>query len=452
MQQGEREIRQREQELQQRQLDYTAAKVELATVNERLSSLRTRHQQVAGDLQQRRQEQVQAEQHLTGLKARLDESQYTMLQASAALARWYCAKEGAEGRVAELTLERDVQRQQRQELNERAQALRHEWQGQQEEAHTHELEVNNLRNQRNTLADRLREDYQIELAQLYQEHLNHRDTETQRQEKSEVSNDAAEGATPAFSDSSLCLGVSVVSPLDPAQVNEEIAELRRKLNRLGSVNLDSLQELAELETRAATLQAQFDDLTAAKRSLEEIINKINSDSRRLFSETFATIRTHFQELFRKLFGGGMADVVLEDESDILECGIEINARPPGKELRSISLMSGGEKTLTAVALLLAIFRSKPSPFCILDEVDAALDEANIERFTGVLREFLDRSQFILITHSKKTMACADVLYGITMQESGISKRVAVRFEDWPDDNEAARNGSLAQSEPGFAGR
>jgi chromosome segregation protein len=212
-----------------------------------------------------------------------------------------------------------------------------------------------------------------------------------------------------------------------------MAELRRKLSRLGSVNLDSLQELADLETRAASLQAQYDDLNSAKRALEEIIAKINNDSRRLFTETFVTIRTHFQELFRKLFGGGMADIVLEDEIDILESGIEIIARPPGKELRSISLMSGGEKTLTAVALLLAIFRSKPSPFCILDEVDAALDEANIGRFTAVLRDFLDRSQFILVTHSKRTMACADVLYGVTMQESGISRRFSVRFEDWPDD-------------------
>src|SRR5204863_2347495 len=213
----------------------------------------------------------------------------------------------------------------------------------------------------------------------------------------------------------------------------EIEELRKKLSKLGSVNVEALQELNELETRAATQQTQFDDLTAAKRSLEEIIGKINHDSRRLFAETFASIRTHFQELFRKLFGGGMADVVLEDENDILESGIEIIARPPGKDLRSISLMSGGEKTLTAVALLLAIFRSKPSPFCILDEVDAALDEANIGRFTAVLRDFLDRSQFIIITHSKRTMTVADVLYGVTMQESGVSKRVAVRFEDWPND-------------------
>jgi chromosome segregation protein len=243
--------------------------------------------------------------------------------------------------------------------------------------------------------------------------------------------------------------------IDATAANEEIAELRRKLNRLGSVNLDSLQELAELQARAATLQAQFDDLTTAKRSLEDIIAKINQDSRRLFTEAFATIRTHFQELFRKLFGGGMAEIVLEDEADILESGIEVIARPPGKELRSISLMSGGEKTLTAVALLLAIFRSKPSPFCILDEVDAALDEANIGRFTAVLRDFLDQSHFIIITHSKRTMAIADVLYGVTMQESGVSKRVAVRFEDWPEDGQTpvaqadgTRNGSPERT--GFA--
>src|SRR6516162_8960395 len=144
----------------------------------------------------------------------------------------------------------------------------------------------------------------------------------------------------------------------------------------------------------------------------------------------------------------MADIVLEDENDILESGIEIIARPPGKELRSISLLSGGEKTLTAVALLLAMFRSKPSPFCILDEVDAALDEANIGRFTAVLREFLDQSQFILITHSKRTMAAADVLYGITMQESGVSKRVAVRFADWP--NEPAPQKDAPPAEPRLA--
>ncbi len=142
--------------------------------------------------------------------------------------------------------------------------------------------------------------------------------------------------------------------------------------------------MEELETRYTSLSTQRDDLTGAKNSLDEIIGKINADSRRLFTETLDVVREHFQTLFRKLFGGGQAEIVLDPNVDILESGIEIVARPPGKEPRNISLLSGGEKTLTCVALLLAIFRSRPSPFCVLDEVDAALDEANIERFLAVL--------------------------------------------------------------------
>ena len=140
-------------------------------------------------------------------------------------------------------------------------------------------------------------------------------------------------------------------------------------------------------------------------------------------------------MIRDLFGGGHGDIVLDEDVDLLESGIEIVARPPGKEPRSISLLSGGEKTLTCVALLLAIFRSRPSPFCVLDEVDAALDEANIDRFTQVLQGFLDWTQFIIVTHSKKTMTCADTLYGVTMQESGVSKQVSVRFEDVSENGE-----------------
>ncbi len=204
------------------------------------------------------------------------------------------------------------------------------------------------------------------------------------------------------------------------------------------MNLDALAELEELEARFGNLSSQHADLTSAKNSLDDIIGKINADSRRLFAETLDVVREHFQTLFRKLFGGGQAEIVLEEGVDVLESGIEIVARPPGKEPRSISLLSGGEKTLTCVALLLAIFRSRPSPFCVLDEVDAALDEANIERFVGVLKEFLAWTQFIVVTHSKKTMTCASTLYGITMQESGVSKRVAVRFEDVTDTGEFKR--------------
>ncbi len=400
---AEREMREREESRQRHQQDVTTAKVGLAQVEERLSALRARHQQIEADRGQRENERGQARQHLDALRGRLDESQRILLQASSALAAWYVRKEDAERRLAEWSGEREQVRQGRQQRAEQAQASRNTWRAQQEQAHARELKVNDTRHQLETLCTRLTEDYQLDLAALYKEH-------------------GPTELTPATSESS-----PEMAPAD------EIVELRRKLSRLGSVNLEALQELAELEARASTLHIQFDDLNSAQKSLQEIIAKINGDSRRLFSETFQTVRTHFQELFRKLFGGGMADIVLEDDTDVLESGIEIVARPPGKELRSISLMSGGEKTMTAVALLLAIFRSRPSPFCILDEVDAALDEANVGRFTSVLREFLDRSQFIIITHSKRTMACADVLYGVTMQESGISRRFAVRFEDWPDD-------------------
>jgi chromosome segregation protein len=264
--------------------------------------------------------------------------------------------------------------------------------------HAKELAAGEVRHERTTLEDRLREDYGIELAEL--EHQPSPEELTER-----------------------------------TAVEREIVDLRAKLNSIGGVNLEALAELEELEARHQSLSGQFNDLTAAKVALAEIIDKINADSRRLFADTLEVVRGHFQSLFRKLFGGGQADIVLDEGVDILDSGIEIVARPPGKEPRNISLLSGGEKTLTCVALLLAIFRSRPSPFCVLDEVDAALDEANIERFIGVLQEFLAWTQFIVVTHSKKTMTCANTLYGVTMQESGVSKRVSVRFDDVSDNGE-----------------
>ena len=149
------------------------------------------------------------------------------------------------------------------------------------------------------------------------------------------------------------------------------------------------------------------------------------------------MRHCFQQIFRKLFGGGKADIVLEDAEDILEAGIEIIARPPGKETRSISLLSGGEKAMTAIALLFSVFKTKPSPFCFLDEIDAALDEANNERFNLLLREFQKDSQFIIITHSKRTMSIVDVLFGITMQTRGVSKKISVRFDEYSEEEETA---------------
>jgi chromosome segregation protein len=238
--------------------------------------------------------------------------------------------------------------------------------------------------------------------------------------------------------------------MDWAAVSEEIKQLREKIQRLGNVNLDAIGEQEELEQREQFLTTQVGDLTNSKLQLEDLINTINAESSIRFEQTFNAVREHFQGMFRKLFGGGKADVYLETELedktppeigadgqpivrekkkiDVLDAGIEIIARPPGKQPVSISQLSGGEKTMTCVALLMSIFKSKPSPFCILDEVDAALDEANNQRFNLIVQEFLEMSQFIVITHSKRTMQIADVLYGVTMQEQGVSKRVAVKFD------------------------
>jgi chromosome segregation protein len=222
-------------------------------------------------------------------------------------------------------------------------------------------------------------------------------------------------------------------------VEQEIGELKGKIRRLGNVNLDAITEQDELEQRHTFLTEQRDDLAGSHKELERLIHQLNVESRRRFQEAFEKIRENFRGLFRRLFAGGKADIVLEDSDDILECGIEVVARPPGKELQSISLLSGGEKAMTAIALLMAIFRSRPSPFAILDEVDAALDEANNERFNGIIQDFLDKSQFIIITHSKRTMTIADRMYGVTMQEPGVSTPVSVSFEDHsaPDEHAVA---------------
>jgi chromosome segregation protein len=436
--QAEAEIRQREAQRQQRHQEFTTHKIAQAKTEERVTSLQARFRQLQEDFGKRQMEHAQARDDLQSCRHRYQYSQQTMLHASAALAYGYHHKEKAEQIIRTLVRQRDRERQERACLAEQLQSVRGQWQSQQEQTHGHELAAHELRHKRDTLITRLREDYQIEIADLYQQALASGLWSTPAPDADDLVEVEPLESTDDFTPAVLALPWQL--PTDADAANQEIADLRQKLSRLGSVNLDSLQELHDLEIRSTTLGAQYEDLTSAKRALEDIIGRINTDSRRLFQETYDMVRGHFQELFRKLFGGGMADIVLEDETDILESGIEIIARPPGKELRSISLLSGGEKTMTAVALLLSIFKSKPSPFCILDEVDAALDEANIGRFADVLRDFLNQSQFIIITHSKRTMSAADVIYGITMQESGISKRVSVRFEDWPDEGNAAVNG------------
>lgn len=211
-------------------------------------------------------------------------------------------------------------------------------------------------------------------------------------------------------------------------VEEIVVELKRRLDSMGPVNLDAIEEFEELEERFNFMRGEHDDLVNAKTELLSIIERINEETQRRFSETFAKVRENFKEMFKELFGEtGKADLMLIDENDPLESGIEVIAKPPGKKLQSITLLSGGERSMTAVALLFSIYMIKPSPFCVLDELDAPLDESNINRFVKVLDRFIDNSQFIIVTHSKRTMARADVMYGVTMEEFGVSKPVGMRL-------------------------
>ena len=220
-----------------------------------------------------------------------------------------------------------------------------------------------------------------------------------------------------------------------------IGELTSQLDNMGPVNLDAVHEYDELEERYRFLESQNNDLTTSRRELLDVIAQINSTTKKLFAETFTQVRANFREMFAELFSGGRADLSLLDENDPLNCGIEISAKPPGKQLQSISLLSGGERAMTAVALLFAIYMVRPSPFCILDEVDAPLDEGNINCFIRVLERFVGQSQFIIMTHNKRTIAKADVLYGVTMEERGVSKLVGMKLTAPPEvATESASNG------------
>jgi len=278
-----------------------------------------------------------------------------------------------------------------------------------ETIHVHELEAGEARHRRSRIVERIRDDYDIAIEDITAQNA--------VLLRLGAAGDEADGA-----------GEPSDIPAERGELDTEIETLRRKLASMTTVNMEALAEAESLTERLTGLETQLADVTNAKATIEQLVARIDDESRRLLGETIETVRGHFRELFERLFGGGQADIVLEPGVDLLETSVEIVSRPPGKEPRSISLLSGGEKTMTCVALLLAIFRSRPSPFCVLDEVDAALDEANVDRFAGVLRDFLSSTQFIVVTHSKKTMATADTLYGVTQEESGVSKRVSVRFE------------------------
>ncbi len=380
-----------EQEVEKLGEERTAARVETGRVTEKraaaeqsLRDLAARRTALAAECTQARQEADEAE-------AEIDAAREETAAAQREHASRTLACEQRRREVMTLRDQRQGLRQRIEECGEASRSVQQRIDAAESTLHEKQMSLRECDVRRETLVARVQEELELDLAECY--------------------------ATYEHAEQ------------DWQEIKAEIEELRGKIARLGNVNLDAIAELEELTPRYEHLQQQQADLVDSIERLEKLIGELDEESRTRFAESFEQIRSNFQEMFRKLFGGGKADIILEDPVCPLECGIEIIARPPGKEPQSISLLSGGEKTMTAVALVMAVFKTRPSPFAILDEVDAALDESNTERFNMLLQEFLSFTQFVVITHSKRTMACADVLYGITMEEPGVSKRVSVRFDD-----------------------
>ena len=386
---------QRRKEIEQQ---LTTSKVKLAKREQQLADLHSRVAQWRSELEDQQKTAAQLEQQKTNDATALEQALEIVKTATESIAKLNLQREETADHVQRLTTERDEIDDERRKLAMELSSKRDALRTAQDQTHQATLRIEQLSMQRNQLAERLQDDYGIDVAdaeaeiQLTEEELQQRD-----------------------------------------QVDQEISQLRKQISDIGSVNLESLEELEDLEGRYTQMESQYQDLVQSKETLEKIITRIDSDSRKLFVETLEAIRQNFQKLFRQTFGGGHADIILEEGVDPLEAGVEIIATPPGKPEFNNSLLSGGEKALTAVSLLMAIFQFRPSPFCVLDEVDAPFDEANIGRFIDVLKSFLGWTKFVIVTHSKKTMTSATTLYGITMQESGVSKRVSVRFEDVSED-------------------
>ena len=384
---------------QSRNAELTEVRIQLGQIQEQQKSVRQRIGAIQSQLQHSRMAIESARTEALGCDDQVVQTERAILATESSVSELFAEKELAQKHSKELHRTAEQLIAERKQNEVRLRQYRDEQAMVEENVHKYEMELSQLQVKDEDLTQRVREELQIDLVAAYE----------------------------SFRD----------DDVDWDLVRDEIADLRGKIERLGNVNVDAIEQQEDLEKRYEFLAVQVEDLNQSKMQLEQLIARINDESKEKFQVTFDQVRMNFQQLFRKLFGGGKADVILENPEDILESGIEIIARPPGKETRTISLLSGGEKTMTAIALLFAVFKSKPSPFCVLDEVDAALDEANNERFNLIVKEFQAQSQFIIITHSKRTMSIADVLYGITMQTQGVSKKISVQFEGSEEDDETA---------------
>lgn len=446
VQTGESEMAEVETALNEVQQLIRSEQLELAKHEERLKGLVETQSRLKSDQLQRVEQETEANDRYESLLTAQSESMLLLLRTEATVAERYLAQERlleqlrGENQIRdEFRLERTRQSRELDDLHKRRRTAV-------ETAHETLMKIREIEQKRAVLAQRIDEEYQLSLddlvastASAFGDYLRERygaPSSSPLPAEEGVGGSGGDQSDPASESPSDVPAARIPSSDQGQPTFEEVRpefeanvdRLRKRLKMMGHVNTDALASLEEIENRYNDLSAQLNDLKEAKAALEDIIRRINVESKRLFMETFETIRQNFMILFRKLFGGGEGNIILENTEDVLECGIDIVARPPGKELRSLTLLSGGEKTMTAVGLLFAMFKSKPSPYCILDEVDAALDDANVGRYAAVVKEFAAMTQFVVITHRKPTMAQADVLYGITMEQAGVSKRMAVKFD------------------------
>jgi chromosome segregation protein len=449
------ELETRELDLQQQAAQITAA-LEESRRNRDLAAAALTETRVASASE----EQICASfrQQRESLEERLRELAQLVQQRRAEIPAFLERKARAESEIQDSRRQIESLRHEREQVNAQAAELLGRKNSQEADITTREED---LREQRRLLSERQQQRGALEV-DLAQKNMGVQNLRDQVRQKYHLNLDdiRSECITITFADE----GPARVQTLTPEEmassgaatdwdaVGAQVTALQTRIDEMGPVNLVAIEEYEETEQRHTFLTTQHDDLVKAKSQLLEVINRINLQTRQMFTETFEKIRDNFRAMFTEVFGGGKADLLLVGDGDALESGIDIVARPPGKQLQTISLLSGGEQTMTAVALLFSIYQVKPSPFCVLDELDAPLDESNINRFVRVLQRFLAHSQFIVITHNKRTIGMADVLYGVTMEERGISKIVSVKFHksDVPDHGHSPlvppANGSQIESE------
>ncbi len=390
----------------------TEAKVALATEEQLCAAFRNQQRPLEQRLRELEQLLDQRRSEIESFLQRRDQAQKEIDDSRGKVEMLRHSREQESGQTAQLVGQRDAQGA---DIAGREEALREQRRQlavAQEQRNAVEVELAQKAMSVQNLRERIQQKYQVNLDDVQSECI----TIT-------LAADGPAKVVTLSPEEMVAAGVAT----DWDAVADQVVALQKRIDEIGPVNLVAIEEYEETEQRFQFLTTQHDDLAKAKEQLVEVINRVNTQTQQMFNETFTKIRDNFRTMFVEIFGGGKADLHLVNEGDVLESGIAIVARPPGKPLQSISLLSGGEQTMTAVALLFAIYQVKPSPFCVLDELDAPLDESNINRFVRILQRFLALSQFVIITHNKRTIGIADVLYGITMQEHGVSKVVSVKF-------------------------